>query len=152
MSKVLILPENCISKQNSSDLLHLSRKVDIGAPKHEVSLAPAMKSHHRVRKCARHHNESAVARSTHCRHPDSASRRSRSAHGRCERHECTVNSNELAVHGRAPQRSKHTFVSPTVRTPQWGLLFNIEIRKVISSRLLKAETCSGFSKPGLPTV
>ena len=24
-----------------------------------------------------------------------------------ERHECTVNSNELAVHGRALQRSKH---------------------------------------------
>ena len=42
-----------------------------------------------------------------------------------ERHECTVNSNELAVHARAPQRSKHTFLSPTVRTPQcahtvWG--------------------------------
>ena len=42
-----------------------------------------------------------------------------------ERHECTVNSNELAVPARAPQRSKHTFFSPTVRTPQcahtvWG--------------------------------
>ena len=42
-----------------------------------------------------------------------------------ERHECTVNSNELAGHARAEQRSKHTFFSPTVRTPQcahtvWG--------------------------------
>ena len=70
-----------------------------------------------VRKCARHHNESAVARSTHCRHPDSASRRSRSAHGRCERHECTVNSNELAVHGRAPQRSKHQLPFPYRKNP-----------------------------------
>ena len=34
------------------------------SPKHEVSLAPATKKHHHVRKCARHHNESAVARST----------------------------------------------------------------------------------------
>ena len=37
-----------------------------------------------------------------------------------ERHECTVNSNELAGHARAEQRSKHTFLSPTVRTPVWG--------------------------------
>ena len=47
------------------------------------SLAPATKSHHHVRKCARHYNESAVVRSTRRRHPDSASLRSRSAHGRC---------------------------------------------------------------------
>ena len=53
--------KNCISKYNSSEPLHLSRKVDFGAPKHEVSLAAATKSNHHVRKCARHHNESAVA-------------------------------------------------------------------------------------------
>ena len=35
-----------------------------------------------------------------------------------ERHECTVNSNELARHAHAEQRSKHTCFSPTVRTPQ----------------------------------
>ena len=60
-----------------------------------------------MRKCARHHNESAVARSTRRRHSDSASLRSRSHMDDVERHECTVNSNELAVHGRALQRSKH---------------------------------------------
>ena len=32
------------------------------------------------------------------------------------RHECTVNSNELAGHGRDAQRSKHTCFSTTVRT------------------------------------
>ena len=37
---------------NRSDLLRLSRKVDFGPPKHEVSLAPATKSGHHVRKCA----------------------------------------------------------------------------------------------------
>ena len=35
-----------------------------------------------------------------------------------ERHECTVNSSELAGHARAEQRSKHTCFSLTVRTPQ----------------------------------
>ena len=75
----------------------LSPKFDFGAPTREVSLAPATKSHHHVRKCAydrrdgvrcecekvhaRHHNESAVVRSTRRRHPDSASLRSRNAHG-----------------------------------------------------------------------
>ena len=41
--------EICISKQNRSDPLHLSQKVDFGPPTHEVSLAPATKSDH-VRK------------------------------------------------------------------------------------------------------
>ena len=45
-----------------------------------VSPAPATKSDHHVPKCARHHNESAVARSTRRRHPDSASLCSGSAH------------------------------------------------------------------------
>ena len=48
--------------------------------KHQVSLVPAMKSdHHHVRKCTRHHNKSAVARSTRRGHPDFASLRSRNA-------------------------------------------------------------------------
>ena len=34
-----------------------------------------------------------------------------------ERRECTVNSNELAVHAQAEQRSKHTCFSITVGTP-----------------------------------
>ena len=46
-----------------------------------------------------------------------------------ERHECAVNSSELAGHGRAEQRSKpkHTCFSLTVRTHQcahtaWGII------------------------------
>ena len=31
-----------------------------------------------------------------------------------ERHECTVNSSELAGHARAPQRSKHSCLTTTV--------------------------------------
>ena len=57
----------------------MSRKIDLGPPKHEVSLAPATKSDHHVRKCARHHNESAAAGSTRRGHPAFASLRSRSA-------------------------------------------------------------------------
>ena len=51
------------------------------APKHEVSIAPATKSDHHVRKCARRHNESAVARSARGRQADFVSLRSRNAHG-----------------------------------------------------------------------
>ena len=40
-----------------------------------------------------------------------------------ERHECTVSSNELAVHARAPQRSKPQLLSITVRTPSVSTLF-----------------------------
>ena len=79
MSKVLHLPRNLHLKYNRSDPLHLSRKLDFGAPKHEVSLAPATQKDHHVRKCAQHHNESAVATSTRRRHPDFASLRSRNA-------------------------------------------------------------------------
>ena len=35
-----------------------------------------------------------------------------------ERHDCAVNSSELAGHARAEQRSKHTCFSLTVRTPE----------------------------------
>ena len=40
-----------------------------------------------------------------------------------ERHECTVNSNELAGHGCAEQRSKHSCFSITVRTPRVSTQF-----------------------------
>ena len=40
-----------------------------------------------------------------------------------ERHECTVNSSELAAHARAAHLSKHTCFSPTVRTPNVSTLF-----------------------------
>ena len=56
----------------------------VGPPnlKHELSLAPATKSDHHVQKRVRHHNESAVATSTHCGHPDFASLHSRIARRR----------------------------------------------------------------------
>ena len=70
MSKVLHLPRKLHFEVKKSTLEH---------QKHEVSLAPATKSDHQIPKCARHHNESAVARSTRRGHPDSASLRSRNA-------------------------------------------------------------------------
>ena len=82
-----------------------------------TSLAPATKSDPHVRKCARHHNESAVARSTRRGHPDAAC--AVEVHmDDVKRHECSVNSSESAAHARAEQRSKHTCFSPTVRTPE----------------------------------
>ena len=45
-----------------------------------------------------------------------------------ERHECTVNSNELAGHARALQRSKHTCFATTVKTPSLSTLFGENIR------------------------
>ena len=58
-------------------LAPVTNKVDFGPPKHEVFLAPATKSDHHARKCARRYNESAVATSTRRRHPDFASLRTR---------------------------------------------------------------------------
>ena len=55
-----------------------------------------------------------------------------------ESHECTVNSSESAAHARAEQRSKHTFLSPTVRTPQCA-------HTVWGNTLNKALTMSWFS-------
>ena len=70
-TKVLHLP-----RKLHFEVKQLRSKVDFGAPKHEVSLAPATKSDHHVPKCARHHNESTIARSTRRQPPDSASLRS----------------------------------------------------------------------------
>ena len=71
--------ETYTSKQNRSDPWCLSRKADFEPPKHEVSLAPATKSDRRARKCARRHNESAVATSARRAPPDFVSLRSRGA-------------------------------------------------------------------------
>ena len=71
MSKVLHLPRKLHFEVKKSTLEH---------QKHEVSLAPATKSDHQIPKCARHHNESAVARSTRRRQADFASLRSRATH------------------------------------------------------------------------
>ena len=75
MSKVLHLPRNLHFEVKPL----LSRKVDFGAPKHEVSHAPATISDHHVRKCARRHNESAVVRSTRRGQADFVGLRSRNA-------------------------------------------------------------------------
>ena len=40
-----------------------------------------------------------------------------------ERHECTVNSSELAGYARAAHLSKHSCFSLTVRTPSMSTLF-----------------------------
>ena len=62
------------------------------------------KSHHHVRKCARHHNESAVVRSTRRRHSDLASHVQSKCTSRIfGRHECTVYSSESAAQARAAQ-------------------------------------------------
>ena len=84
--------ENCISKQNSSDPLHLSRKV-----------ATMYQNAHGA--TTRAQSPEAPAAGPHL----FVSLRSRSAHyiDNVERHECTVNSSELAGHARALQRSKH---------------------------------------------
>ena len=86
MSKVLRLPQN----------LHFEVKVEFG-PKHEVSLASATKSDHRVTK----------RRTPAQREPATGPQISRACAVEMQ-HECTANSSELAVHARAPQRSKHS--------------------------------------------
>ena len=52
MFKVLHLTRNLRFEAKRSDPVRLSRKVDFGPPKREVSLVPATKSDHHVRKCA----------------------------------------------------------------------------------------------------
>ena len=77
MSKVLHLPRNLHFEVKPLRSLAPFRKNRLEPPRHEVSLAPATKSGHHVRKCARHHNESPVATSTRASPPDSASLRSK---------------------------------------------------------------------------
>ena len=107
-SQVLYLPRNLQFEVSRSDPLHLSRKVDFGVPKHEMSLAPATKSDPRVRKPARHHNESAVATSARCGILRACA----------VEMQCTVNSSELAAHARALQRSKHQLLFYYRKTPK----------------------------------
>ena len=79
MSKVL--HENCIRSKTAPTPCTCHEKSTL---EHQNDpLAPTTKSDHHVRKCARHHDGSAVVRSTRRKHPDSASLRSRNAHGRC---------------------------------------------------------------------
>ena len=116
--------ENCISKQNSSDPLHLSRKGNFGPPKHEVSLALATKSE----PCANAHGTATRAQSRHAPVPATQISRACAVEVHIddvERHECIVNSSELAAHARAAQRSKHSCFASTVRTSKcvhtaWG--------------------------------
>ena len=106
--------EICTSKQSRSDPLHLSRKIRLWTTKT------------RGLPCACHE------KSPPCRKMRTAPQRERSRwkhpplQRACavemhleefERHECTVNSSELAAHARAAQRSKHSCLTPTVRTP-----------------------------------
>ena len=82
--------EICANEPHTmSKVLHLPRKLHFEV-KQLRSLAPGPKArgfpcacHENVPKCARRHNESAVARSSRCRQADFASLRSRNAHGRC---------------------------------------------------------------------
>ena len=65
-----------------------------------------------------------------------------------ERHECTVNSSELAAHARAEQRSKRSCFSITVRTPSVSTLFGEQYR-VVTEQLwhgLTLKTSSVHSK------
>ena len=80
---------------------------------HEVSLAPATKSDHHVRKCAQRHNESAVARSTKILRACAVDMHFEEF----KSHECAVNSSELAGHGCALQRSKHQLPFPHRKNP-----------------------------------
>ena len=91
-STITTCHENCI------DPLHacMSRKVEFGAPKREVSLAPATKSDHHERKMRTAPQQDERGRACAVQmHIDNF-----------ERHECSVNSSELAAHARALQRSK----------------------------------------------
>ena len=79
MSKVLRRPRNLHFQVKPLRSLAPVTKSRLWTVDHEVSLAIATKSDHHVRKCARHHNESAVATSTRTSPPDSASLRSPNA-------------------------------------------------------------------------
>ena len=105
--------ENCTSKQNSSDPLHLSRKVDFAAPKHEVSLAVTT-------MCENAHGATTRAQSLEA--PTAATQILRACAVEVhmddvERQECTVNSSALAGHARALQRSKHQLLFSYRKNP-----------------------------------
>ena len=100
--------------------LHLSRKVDFGPPKHEVSLPPATKSDHHVRKCARHHNESAVTTSTTAATQILRACTVEMHFEDFKRRECTVHSSELAGHGCATPTIRHRCLTTTL-TPIYTL-------------------------------
>ena len=101
-------------------------KFDVEPPKHEVSLALATKSD---RMYEHAHGTTTRAQSREALAPATQISRACAVQMHfddCGRHECTVNSSELAVDVGALQRSKHQLLySYTVRTPKcvhtvWG--------------------------------
>ena len=99
--------------------MHLSRKVDFEAPKHEVPLRLPRKV---TTMCENAHGTTTRAQSLEA--PAAATQTLRACAVEMpiddvERRECTVNSSEIAGHARAAHRSKHTCFSLTVRTPKW---------------------------------
>ena len=102
MSKVLRLPRNLHFEVKPLRSLLPVTKSRLGTTK---TRGFPCACHHHDRKCARHHNESAAptqilrACAVEMHFED------------FERHECAVNSNELAGHARALQRSKHQLLN-----------------------------------------
>ena len=108
--------ENCTSKKNSSDPLHLSRKVDFGAPNTRFPLCLPRKVTTMYENA-----HGATTRAQSLEAPAAATQTLRACAVEIhfedfERHECAVNSSELAGHGRAAHLSKHTYSTLTVRT------------------------------------
>ena len=100
MSKVLHLPPAQSKTAPTPSTCH--EKSTKEAPKHEVSLAPATNSDHHVPKCGAQSLE-APAAATQIQRACAVEMHFEDF----ERHECTLNSKEVAVHARALQRSKH---------------------------------------------
>ena len=106
MSKALHLPRKLHFK-----IEQLRSLADFEARKHEVSLAPATKS---AIMCGNAHGATTRAQSLEAPAVGAQTLRACAVEMHIddvERHECTVNSSELAGHGRALQRSKHQLPS-----------------------------------------
>ena len=97
------------TRRGSPSAAPATKSAPSAAPARKSANEPHTTSDHQTRKCAQRHNESAVVRSTRPEHPDFVSLRSRN--------ECTVNSNELAGHARALQRSEHQLPFPYRKNP-----------------------------------
>ena len=135
--RVLCLPQNLQTSHmpKSHDSLHLSRnlsssrmttmskvlraprKVDFGAPKHEASLAPPRKV---TTMCKNACGTTTRAQSLEA--PAAATQTLRACAVEMhfddfEKHECAVNSSELAGHGRVLQRSKHQLLFCCSKNP-----------------------------------
>ena len=105
-----------------SDHLRLSRKV-FGPPKHKVSLAPATKKGTFMSENA--HGATTRAQSRQAHAPTTQTLRACAVEVRFEdfeRHECPVNSSELAGHAHATPLIRHRCLTLTVRTPSVSTL------------------------------